>query len=89
MSEVHRAAPRSFVEFVYRVHSDGRRERSAMVFLVDETGRVVPGPVRPTGALGEFVAGAVAEVASGSYRRVAIDERAGRAASRDVRRGRR
>jgi hypothetical protein len=75
MSKARKPAPRSFVEFVYRVHSDGRRERSAAVFVVDEDGRVVPGPVRPTGPLGEFVADAVSEVASGSFRRVRIDAR--------------
>jgi hypothetical protein len=58
------------VEFVYRVYEDGRRERRATVLVPTAQGDLRPGPSRPTGALGEFVAAAVRE-----WRRVGIDPR--------------
>ena len=63
-------APRSCVEFVFRVYDNGRRERSATVFDVTPDGDLVPGPVRPTGRVGDFVVSAVAE-----WRRLQIDPR--------------
>lgn len=64
----------AYVEFVFRVHADGRRERSACVYVRRPDGTVVPAAGRLNGAVGEFAAEAVEEVVR--LRRVAIDERA-------------
>lgn len=76
----------AYVEFTYRVYSDGRRIRSARVFEVDEGGAVRPGPRRPEGTLAHFVREAIGEAATdmaGTSRRVAIDERDSSAARRE------
>jgi hypothetical protein len=70
-----------FVEFVFRVYESGDRERYARLLVRDARGNVAPGPVRPQGELGEFVAEAVRE-ATGRPRRVTIDGRAPRRPSR-------
>jgi hypothetical protein len=49
------------VEFTFRVHSDGRRERLATVLVKDEDGVYRPGPRNPQGDLARFVADAVGE----------------------------
>lgn len=59
-----------YVEFVHRVHTDGREERFARVISLDAEGRPVLGPRRPTGALREFVLEAVRRHTA--LRRVAI-----------------
>lgn len=74
----HPDAEGASVEFVFRVHADGRRERFARVYVLDESGRREPGPRRPEGALARFVADAIAEASElrpSNRRRVAIDAR--------------
>ena len=51
----HRELPESCVEFKFRVYSDGRRERHAVVLLRGQDGVYRPGPSRPSGDLGRFV----------------------------------
>lgn len=81
------------VEFVIRVHADGRRERVARLLVPGPDGQLVNGPSRPTGPLGRFTAAAVGEaldsVAGNTdtdpaprRRRVPIDERNHRRAPR-------
>lgn len=63
----------TFVEFVFRVHADGKRERFAATYVTDPNGAVRRASDRPEGALARFVAEAVAE-ATGA-RRVSVDDR--------------
>lgn len=68
--------PTAYVEFTYRVYDDGRRERFATVHEIRPDGMVRPGPRRPEGRLGRFVADAVGEVERGEpKRRVEIESR--------------
>jgi hypothetical protein len=50
-SDDHRDTTAACVEFTFRVHSDGRRERLAVVLVRDRDGIYRPGPRRPTGDL--------------------------------------
>jgi len=69
--------PTAYVEFTYRVYDDGRRERFATVYEIGHDGSVRPGPRRPGGRLGRFVADAVGELERGEpKRRVEIESRA-------------
>jgi len=71
------AAPTAYVEFTCRIYDDGRRERFATVYEISQDGTVRPGPRRPEGRLGRFVADAVGEVERGEpRRRVEIESRA-------------
>lgn len=70
----------AYVEFVFRVHADGRRERTATVYAHDQAGaiRLVRGKLN--GKVGGFAADAVGEVVEfgkppTGTRRVQIDER--------------
>jgi len=67
----------AFVEFVFRVHADGRRERSAEVYVRREDGKLVTATGRLEGEIGAFAAEAVAEATQegGGVRRVPIDGR--------------
>lgn len=68
----------AYAEFVFRVHADGRRERSATVYVRLEDGTLVTATGTLSGAVGEFAADAVAEAMHldrGTRRRVVIDER--------------
>jgi hypothetical protein len=60
-SDDHRDTTAACVEFTFRVHSDGRRERLAVVLVRDEDGIYRPGPRRPTGDLARFVSKAIGE----------------------------
>lgn len=60
-SDDHRDPTAACVEFTFRVHSDGRRERLAAVLVRDRDGIYRPGPRRPSGDLARFAAQAVAE----------------------------
>lgn len=60
-SDDHCDSTAACVEFTFRVHSDGRRERLATVLVRDSDGIYRPGPRRPTGDLAGFVAKAVGE----------------------------
>ncbi|MGP0048836.1 MAG: hypothetical protein ACLPZR_08325 [Solirubrobacteraceae bacterium] len=60
-SDDHRDTSAACVEFTFRVHSDGRRERLAVVLVRGEDGVYRPGPRRPTGDLARFVAKAIGE----------------------------
>jgi hypothetical protein len=60
-SDDHRDPTAACVEFTFRVHSDGRRERLATVLVLDRDGIYRPGPRRPTGDLARFVAKAIGE----------------------------
>lgn len=60
-SDDHRDSTAACVEFTFRVHSDGRRERFATVLVRDRDGIYRPGPRRPSGDLARFVAKAVGE----------------------------
>lgn len=80
MKKVHEELEPAFVEFIFRVHADGRRERIATVYARDEAGALRPVRGALGGAVGEFAAHAVAESAgvaspSSRRRRVSIDER--------------
>ncbi len=55
-SDDHRDTSAACVEFTFRVHSDGRRQRLAVVLVRGEDGVYRPGPRRPTGDLARFVA---------------------------------
>jgi hypothetical protein len=58
-SEDHRDSTAACVEFTFRVHSDGRRERFATVLVRDRDGIYRPGPRRPRGDLARFISKAV------------------------------
>ncbi len=60
-SDDHRDRTAACVEFTFRVHSDGRRERFATVLVRDPDGIYRPGPRRPTGDLARFVSRAIGE----------------------------
>ena len=60
-SDDHRDPTAACVEFTFRVHSDGRRDRRATVLVRDRDGIYRRGPRRPTGDLRRFVAKAVGE----------------------------
>jgi hypothetical protein len=60
-SEDHRDPTAARVEFTFCVHSDGRRERLAVVFVRGDDGVYRPGPRRPTGDLARFVSRAIGE----------------------------
>lgn len=60
-SDDHRDSSAVCVEFTFRVHSDGRRERFATVLVRDRDGIYRPGPRRPSGDLAAFVARAVGQ----------------------------
>jgi len=60
-SDDHRDRTAACVEFTFRVHSDGRRERMATVLVRDRDGIYRPGPRHPTGDLARFVARAIGE----------------------------
>jgi hypothetical protein len=60
-TEDHRDTTAACVEFTFRVHSDGRRERLAAVLVRDPDGIYRPGPRRPTGDLAVFVRRAIGE----------------------------
>jgi hypothetical protein len=60
-SDDHRDSSAACVEFTFRVHSDGRRERFATVLIRDRDGVYRPGPRRPQGDLAGFVAKAIGE----------------------------
>jgi hypothetical protein len=60
-SDDHRDPTAACVEFTFRVHSDGRRERLAVVLVRGEDGVYRPGPRRPSGDLARFVARAIGE----------------------------
>jgi hypothetical protein len=60
-SDDHRDTTAACVEFTFRVHSDGRRERLAVVLVRGEDGVYRPGPRRPSGDLARFVARAIGE----------------------------
>ena len=69
----------AYVEFVFRVHADGRRERIATVYAQDQGGTVRPIRGKLNGEVGEFSAEAVAEVVElglpRKTRQVPIDDR--------------
>jgi hypothetical protein len=88
-SKTHRCTA-ACVEFTFRVHSDGRRERLAAVFVREGDGVYRPGPIRPTGDLARFVARAIGEATE----ELSLRRRPGRqadvsAAGREGRRARR
>lgn len=60
-SEAHQDATAAWVEFTYRVHSDGRPERLAVVLVGGKNGIWRPGARQPTGDLARFVAKAIGE----------------------------
>ena len=60
-SDDHRDPTAACVEFTLRVHSDGRRERLAVILVRGEDGIWRPGPRQPTGDLARFVATAIGE----------------------------
>ena len=60
-SDDHRDLTAACVEFTFRVHSDGRRERLAVVLVRDRNGIYRPGPRRPTGDLARFASKAIEE----------------------------
>lgn len=60
-SDDHRDPSAVCVEFTFRVHSDGRRERLAVVLVRGRDGIWRPGPRQPTGDLARFVAKAIGE----------------------------
>ncbi len=60
-SEDHRDPTAACVEFTFRVHSDGRRERLAVVLVRGTDGVWRPGPRQPHGDLARFVRKAVGE----------------------------
>lgn len=60
-SDDHRDPTAACVEFTFRVHSDGRRERLAVVLIRGRDGIWRPGPRQPTGDLARFVATAICE----------------------------
>lgn len=60
-SEDHRDPTAACVEFTFRIHSDGRRERLAVVLVRGADGVYRPGPRRPAGDLGRFVSRAIGE----------------------------
>lgn len=59
-SDDHRDSTAACVEFTFRVHSDGRRERFATVLVRDRDGIYRPAR-RPTGDLAHFVGKAIGE----------------------------
>lgn len=69
----------AYVEFVFRVHADGRRERTAVVYAQHPGGGVRPVSGQLNGKVGQFAAEAVAEAVElgkpHDTRRVQIDER--------------
>jgi hypothetical protein len=69
------------VDFVFRVHADGRRERFARILVVDPKRRLVTRVNHPTGTLAQFVLDAVREAEREfgfrQQRRVVVDARAG------------
>jgi hypothetical protein len=58
-SDDYRDPTAACVEFTFRVHSDGRRERFATVLVRNEDGIYRPGPKRPRGDLARFISRAV------------------------------
>ena len=60
-SDDHRDPTAACVEFTFRVHSDGRRERLAAVLVRGTDGIYRPERRRPTGDLAIFVAKAIGE----------------------------
>lgn len=74
----------AYVEFVFRVHADGRRERTATVYAQHPGGTIRPVRGQLNGKVGQFAAVAVAEAVElgdsrSKTRRVQIDERQFRA----------
>jgi|GEM_PF-6697218 len=60
-SDDHRDPTAACVEFTFRVHSDGRRERLAVVLVRTDDGIYRPGPRHPSGDLARFVSRAIGE----------------------------
>jgi hypothetical protein len=60
-SDDHRDTMAACVEFTFRVHSDGRRERRAVELVRGKDGVYRPGPRRPTGDLARIVSRAIGE----------------------------
>jgi hypothetical protein len=60
-SDDHRDPTAACVEFTFRIHSDGRRERLAVVLVRGRDGIYRPGPRRPSGDLARFVSRAIGE----------------------------
>jgi hypothetical protein len=60
-SDDHRDPTGACVELTFRVHSDGRRERLAVVLVRGQDGIWRPGPRQPTGDLARFVTKAISE----------------------------
>lgn len=54
-SEDHRDPTAACVEFTFRVHSNGRRERLAVVLVRGRDGVYRPGRGKPSGDLARFV----------------------------------
>lgn len=79
MQEESKGLEPAYVEFVFRVHADGRRERTAVVYARHPGGAVRPVSGRIDGNVGQFAAEAVAEAVElgkpRDARRVQIDER--------------
>jgi len=60
-SEDHRDLSAACVEFTFRVHSDGRRERFATLLVRDRDGIYRPAVRRPSGDLAAFAAKAIGQ----------------------------
>jgi len=73
----------AYVEFTFRVHADGRRERRAVVYVHDgDTVRSARTPLRGAAARGAIDAIEETILAPRRTRRITIDARADRRAER-------